>query len=188
MPSASTSISATLRARPGELARAPRGTQLSAPAGYDVRAGQSRRPSTASNPYFGSTPPEAYFRPDRRTEQPSRAAAVQGWRAAPPEGLVLDGREHDGSIGRLGDGRAAQTASLSPTLQVAALIQFVYGVYSPKTNPFLDQAPDFSVDSADLRRTDQVKCWRATTLQSTAQTIPSQSCSGKRGKIHLPQA
>jgi hypothetical protein len=31
-----------------------------------------------------------------------RAAAVQGWRAAPPEGLVLDWREHDGSIGRLG--------------------------------------------------------------------------------------
>src|SRR5262249_6837920 len=59
-------------------------------------------PSEACIPYSGSTPPEAYSRPDHKTEQPSRAAAVQGWRAAPPEGLVLDWREHDGSIGRLG--------------------------------------------------------------------------------------
>jgi len=74
-------------ARPGVRARAPRGTW---------------HRSEPCNPYSGSTPPEAYSRPDRRTEQPSRAAAVQGWRAAPPEGLVLDWLEHDGSIGWLG--------------------------------------------------------------------------------------
>jgi hypothetical protein len=86
-------------AGPGVRARAPRGTQPSTPI---ARAGQSRLPLEACNPYSGSTPPEAYSRPDRTWEQPLRAAAVQGWRAAPPEGLVLDWREHDGSIGRLG--------------------------------------------------------------------------------------
>lgn len=86
-------------ARPGVRARAPRGTQPSTPI---ARAGQSRLPLEACNPYSGSTPPKAYSRPDRTWEQPLRAAAVQGWRAAPPEGLVLDWREHDGSIGRLG--------------------------------------------------------------------------------------
>src|ERR1700680_4392844 len=75
-----------------------------------LSAGQSRRPSAASNPYSGSTPPEAYSRPDRRTAKPSRAAAVQGWRAAPPEGLVLDCREHDGSIARLGASRRPPAA------------------------------------------------------------------------------
>jgi len=86
-------------AGPGVRARAPRGTQPSTPI---ARAGQSRLPLEACNPYSGSTPPEAYSRPDRTWEQPLRAAAVRGWRAAPPEGLVLDWREHDGSIGRLG--------------------------------------------------------------------------------------
>src|SRR4029450_10410748 len=72
-----------------------------------AKSGCSRRPKPA--PLSGlqsllwfDPAPEAYSRPDRRTAKPSRAAAVQGWRAAPPEGLVLDWREHDGSIGRLG--------------------------------------------------------------------------------------
>ena len=82
--------------------RATRSTLTCAPAGRGARAGQAGAPQQPCNPYFGSTLPEAYFRPDRRTAKPSRAAAVQGWRAAPPAGLVLDWREHDGSIGRLG--------------------------------------------------------------------------------------
>jgi hypothetical protein len=49
-------------------------------AGGEVRAGQAGAPRRASNPYFGSTPPEAYFRPDRRTSRPARAAAVKDGR------------------------------------------------------------------------------------------------------------
>ena len=33
-------------------------------AGDGTRAGQTGQPSATSRPYFGSTPPEAYFRPD----------------------------------------------------------------------------------------------------------------------------
>src|SRR5215510_9552976 len=36
-------------------------------------------------PYFGSTPPEAYFRPDRKTREPTRAAAVKDGRHASRE-------------------------------------------------------------------------------------------------------
>src|SRR5262245_45891625 len=42
-----------------------------------ARAGPSRRPSAGLHPYFCSTPPEAYFRPDRGMPRPARADAVK---------------------------------------------------------------------------------------------------------------
>jgi hypothetical protein len=66
-----------------------RGTlEPSTPAGDDARAGQAGAPQRASNPYFGSTPPEAYFRPDRqnilrrRAQQRSRTAGTPTERLA----------------------------------------------------------------------------------------------------------
>jgi hypothetical protein len=45
---------------------------------------QAGAPPRASNPYFGSTPPEAYFRPAEHLE-PTRAAAVKDGRHASVE-------------------------------------------------------------------------------------------------------
>jgi hypothetical protein len=50
-------------------------------------------------PYFGSTPPEAYFRPDHRAIEPTRAAAVR------------DGRHVDGEACSLLPGRSLTAAS-----------------------------------------------------------------------------
>jgi hypothetical protein len=53
--------------------------------------------------FFCSTAPQSFFRPDRRHVWPSRAAGVKDGRfLQPPEGLVLDGREHDGSLVSIG--------------------------------------------------------------------------------------
>jgi len=50
-----------------------------------------------SIPFFCSTAPQAFFRPDRRLARPPRAAAVNdGPSLGPPGGLVIDGREHGG--------------------------------------------------------------------------------------------
>src|ERR1700731_3455206 len=62
----------------------------------------------SANPYSCSTPPEAYSRPDRRTPEPARAAAVKDGRHAITAARLaawrplLDGREHTGPIGRIG--------------------------------------------------------------------------------------
>ena len=53
-----------------------------------------------SGSFFCSTAPQAFFCPDRGFATPSRAAAVKdGPTCGPPEGLVLDGREHDSRQG-----------------------------------------------------------------------------------------
>src|SRR5262245_20041905 len=63
---------------------------------------QSRPPF--AGPYFGSTPPEAYFHPDRRTSRLTRAAAVKDGRHANREACSpLPGRSL----------RAASTAARS---------------------------------------------------------------------------
>jgi hypothetical protein len=53
-----------------------------------------------SRPFFCLTPAEPFFRPDRSSTAPSCRVAVKDGRAfsRPPEGLVLDGREHDGTL------------------------------------------------------------------------------------------
>jgi hypothetical protein len=86
-----------------------RGTnEPSTPAGDDARAGQAGAPPRVSNPYFCSTPPEAYFRPDRRTSRAGAHSSGQGRPARQPRGSLaasrplLDGCEHGGPIGRLG--------------------------------------------------------------------------------------
>src|SRR5262245_8900791 len=60
-----------------------------APLGVCARAGSSRRPSAGLHPYFCSTPPEAYFRPDRRRREPARAEAVK---ADPLQGPPVDAK------------------------------------------------------------------------------------------------
>ena len=51
-------------------------------------------------PFFCSTAPQAFFRPDRKMPKPTRAAAVKdgAFFGAAREGLVLDGREHGGML------------------------------------------------------------------------------------------
>jgi hypothetical protein len=51
-------------------------------------------------PFFCSTPAEPFFRPDRSSTAPSCRVAVKDGRAfrGHPKGLVLDGREHDGTL------------------------------------------------------------------------------------------
>ena len=44
-----------------------------------ARAGPSLRPSAANPPFFCSTAPQAFFRPDRGLPPPSRADECQGW-------------------------------------------------------------------------------------------------------------
>src|SRR5215831_13851438 len=53
-----------------------------------------------SHPFFCLTPAEPFFRPDRSSTAPSCRVAVKDGRAfsRPPEGLVLDGRKHDGTL------------------------------------------------------------------------------------------
>src|SRR6516165_7582082 len=53
-----------------------------------------------SHPFFCLTPAEPFFRPDRSSTAPSCRVAVKDGRAfsRPPEGLVLGGREHDGTL------------------------------------------------------------------------------------------
>ena len=59
-----------------------------------------------SGSFFCSTAPQAFFCPDRGFATPSRAAAVKdGPTWGPPEGLVLDGREHGGRLVCFGIGR-----------------------------------------------------------------------------------
>jgi hypothetical protein len=61
-------------------------------------------------PFFCSTAPQAFFRPDRRHVWPPRAAAVNdGPSLGPPEGLVIDGREHGGML--IGSGLQALATS-----------------------------------------------------------------------------
>jgi len=55
-------------------------------------------------PHFGSTPPEAYFRPDRRTSRPTRAAAV------------MDGRHANGEACAPLPGRSLMAASTAAQL------------------------------------------------------------------------
>src|SRR6516164_5200559 len=58
----------------------------------------------ARSAFFCLTSGKPFFRPDRRPTSPSCRAAVKdgrhSWR--PPEGLVLDGREHGGRLPRGG--------------------------------------------------------------------------------------
>jgi len=51
-------------------------------------------------PFFCSTAPQAFFRPDRKMPKPTRAAAVKDGAFLPcrPKGLVLDGREDGGML------------------------------------------------------------------------------------------
>jgi len=56
-------------------------------------------PAPASNLYFGSTPPEAYFRPDRKRREPPRTAAVK------------DGRHVEGEACSALAGRSLRAAS-----------------------------------------------------------------------------
>ena len=53
-----------------------------------------------SQAFFCSTPAELFFRPDRSSAAPTcREAVKDGCHfRQPPEGLVLDGREHDGTL------------------------------------------------------------------------------------------
>jgi len=58
--------------------------------------------------YFGSTPPEAYFRPDRKTSRAAARSSGQGRPARRRRGLLtasrplLEGCEHGGPLRRLG--------------------------------------------------------------------------------------
>jgi len=51
-------------------------------------------------PFFCSTAPQAFFRPDRKMPKPTRAAAVKdgAFFSAARKGLVLDGREDGGML------------------------------------------------------------------------------------------
>jgi len=74
-----------------------------------------RNPERRSH-YFGSTPPAAYFRPDRKPSPPARAEAAKDGRRSvgdprsPASRPLLDGREHDGTLARSGtEGRPTPT-------------------------------------------------------------------------------
>ena len=54
-------------------------------------------------PFFCSAPAEPFFRPGHACLASARAGAVKDAHFARPQGLVLDGPEHDGRIGRAGD-------------------------------------------------------------------------------------
>jgi len=54
--------------------------------------------------FSSSTAPQAFPRPDRQVLTPARAEAVKdGAKRHPARGLSLNGFEHDGTLGRVGD-------------------------------------------------------------------------------------
>src|SRR5262245_38357514 len=54
-----------------------------------ARAGPSLRPAAANPPFFCSTAPQAFFRPDRGLPPPARADDVKAGRAAATEGSAF---------------------------------------------------------------------------------------------------
>lgn len=80
-------------------------------------------PVSCFRAFFGSTAPQAFFRPDRRFYPPPCAGAVKaGRRSAITElsGLFrprLEGPEHGGNIARLGQVAVPSTKKLNPPLR-----------------------------------------------------------------------
>ena len=81
-------------------------------------------------PFFCSTALQAFFRPDRRHVWPPRAEAVNDGLLGPPEGLVIDGREHGGRLGGRGPEECMFPIDLSPQnrIEVAASSTVLYVV------------------------------------------------------------